>query len=78
MSKNKAFSETSASRYSLALYELAIEADTEERGMTSSGMIVINPPWTLQKEMQHSLPFLAEALGINGAGYYRNETLVAE
>ena len=27
MSKNKGFSETSASRYSLALYELAIEAD---------------------------------------------------
>ena len=28
MSKNKGFSETSASRYSLALYELAIEANT--------------------------------------------------
>ena len=27
MSKNKSFSETSASRYSLALYELAIEAN---------------------------------------------------
>ena len=27
MSKNKGFSETSASRYSLALYELAIEAN---------------------------------------------------
>ena len=27
MSKNKGFSETSASRYSLALYELAVEAD---------------------------------------------------
>ena len=28
MSKNKGFSETSAGRYSLALYELAIEANT--------------------------------------------------
>lgn len=62
----------------IQLFELGIEPDKEEHGMTSSGMIVINPPWTLQKEMQHSLPFLAEALGINGAGYYRNETLVAE
>jgi len=62
----------------IQLFELAIEADKEERGMTSSGMIVINPPWTLQKEMQQSLPFLAETLGINGEGYYRIETLVAE
>ena len=62
----------------IQLFELAIEADTEERGMTASGMIVINPPWTLQKEMQHSLPYLAAALGVNGAGSYRIETLVAE
>jgi len=62
----------------IQLFELGIEADKEEHGMTSSGMIVINPPWTLQKEMQHSLPFLADTLGIDGAGYYRNETLVAE
>ena len=62
----------------IQLFELAIEADKEERGMTSSGMIVINPPWTLQKEMQHTLPFLAEKLGIDGEGFYRIETLVAE
>lgn len=62
----------------IQLFELAIDTDTEERGMTSSGMIVINPPWTLQKEMQHSLPYLADALGINGNGSYRIETLVAE
>jgi len=62
----------------IQLFELGIEADKEERGMTSTGMIVINAPWTLQKEMQHSLPFLAETLGLNGEGYYRIETLVAE
>ena len=62
----------------IQLFELAIEADKEERGMTSSGMVVINAPWTLKKEMQHSLPFLAETLGINGEGSYRIETLVAE
>ncbi|MDA7746779.1 23S rRNA (adenine(2030)-N(6))-methyltransferase RlmJ [Psychromonas sp.] len=62
----------------IQLFELGIEADKEERGMTSSGMIVVNPPWTLQKEMQHSLPFLADKLGINGQGYYRIDTLVAE
>ncbi|WP_354623279.1 23S rRNA (adenine(2030)-N(6))-methyltransferase RlmJ [Psychromonas sp. MME2] len=62
----------------IQLFELAIEADSNEKGMTSSGMIVINPPWTLQKEMQESLPFLAKTLGINGQGFYRNEVLVAE
>jgi len=62
----------------IQLFELGIQADSEEHGMTSSGMIVINPPWTLLKEMQHSLPFLAETLGIDGQGQYRVETLVAE
>ena len=62
----------------IQLFELAISADSIERGMTSSGMIVINPPWTLSKDMQTSLPFLAETLGQNGEGFYRIETLVGE
>lgn len=62
----------------IQLFELGIEADSAEKGMTSSGMIVINPPWTLQKEMQSSLPFLAETLGKDGQGFYRIETLVGE
>lgn len=62
----------------IQLYELALEADSGEKGMTASGMIVINPPWTLKKEMQASLPFLAKNLGIDGKGFYRIETLVAE
>lgn len=62
----------------IELFELAIEADSAEKGMTASGMIVINPPWTLKKEMQDSLPFLAKTLGINGQGFYRNEVLVSE
>ncbi len=62
----------------IQLFELGIQADSTEHGMTSSGMVVINPPWTLQKEMQQSLPFLADNLGENGQGCYRIETLVAE
>ena len=62
----------------IQLFELGIRADSPEMGMTSSGMIVINPPWSLRSEMQHSLPFLAETLGENGEGFYRVETLVAE
>lgn len=62
----------------IQLFELGIETDREERGMTSSGMIVINAPWTLKAEMQQSLPFLADSLGLNGEGFYRIETLVSE
>jgi 23S rRNA (adenine2030-N6)-methyltransferase len=62
----------------IQLFELGIEADSTERGMTSSGMIVINPPWTLKKEMQETLPFLADKLGLDGQGSYRIEILVKE
>ena len=62
----------------IQLYELALETDSGEKGMTASGMIVINPPWTLKREMQASLPFLAKNLGIDGKGFYRIETLVSE
>ena len=46
MSKNKGFSETSASRYSLALYELAVEADSlneiEEHSTSIITLIVLS------------------------------------
>lgn len=60
------------------LFELGIRNDSNEHGMTSSGMIIINPPWTLLNRMQQTLPWLAEALGQEGEGFYRIETLVAE
>jgi len=60
------------------LFELGIRNDSNEHGMTSSGMIIINPPWTLLSHMQQTLPWLAEALGQEGEGFYRIETLVAE
>ena len=60
------------------LFELGIKTDTHEHGMTASGMIVVNPPWTLVPDMQQALPWLAKVLGIEGAGQYRIETLVKE
>ena len=41
--------------------ELGVSPDTNERGMTASGMIVINPPWKLESQMNEILPFLKEA-----------------
>ena len=62
----------------IQLFELGIKEDSPEHGMTSSGMIVINPPWTLDADMQKTLPWLSKTLGVDGAGSYRIETLVAE
>jgi 23S rRNA (adenine2030-N6)-methyltransferase len=57
------------------LFELGIQADSNEHGMTASGMIVINPPWTLADEMKQVLPWLADVLGNDGQGFYRIQTL---
>lgn len=37
--------------------------------MTASGMIVINPPWKLQAQMQALLPWLHGVLAPNGTGH---------
>jgi 23S rRNA (adenine2030-N6)-methyltransferase len=62
----------------IQIYELGIESDTTGRGMTSSGIIVINPPWTLKQRMEPALQFLVESLGIAGNGFARAEQLVDE
>lgn len=60
------------------LFELAIESDTNETGMTACGMIVINPPWILYAQMQQLLPWFADVLGVNGEGSYRIKSLSGE
>ena len=59
-------------------FELAVERDLEERGMTSSGMIIINPPWTLMATMSELLPKLTECLAKNDSAFYLCDTLVEE
>ena len=46
--------------------------------MTSSGMIVINPPWTLFEQMKTLLPRLAEALDEGKGAFYSCDILVSE
>lgn len=57
--------------------ELGVSADTNERGMTASGMIVINPPWKLESQMNEILPFLQEAIAPT-TGHYKVEWIVPE
>lgn len=62
----------------IQLIEFGVHADSLEHGMTSSGMMVINPPWTLWAAMEDALPWLVDTLAENGTGFYRLEQLVAE
>jgi 23S rRNA (adenine2030-N6)-methyltransferase len=60
------------------LFELGIHTDNGQYGMTASGMILINPPWTLAAEINLVLPWLSEVLGKNNQGFYRIQTLADE
>ncbi len=46
--------------------ELAVRPDSDQRGMTASGMIVINPPWKLEAQMNNVLPWLHKNAGASG------------
>jgi 23S rRNA (adenine2030-N6)-methyltransferase len=50
--------------------ELRVENEPKERRLQASGMFIINPPWTLEKQLAESLPILVKALGQDsGAGF---------
>ncbi|MCE0493713.1 23S rRNA (adenine(2030)-N(6))-methyltransferase RlmJ [Vibrio salinus] len=57
--------------------ELGVSPDTNERGMTASGMIVINPPWKLESQMKELLPFLQQAIA-PVTGHYKVDWVVPE
>lgn len=59
-------------------YELAVTADAKAKGMTASGMIVINPPWQLKERMALLLPRLVEALAEDDGAFFRCDVLVDE
>ncbi len=50
--------------------ELRVENAPKERRLQASGMFIINPPWTLEKQLAESMPILVKALGQDGgAGF---------
>ncbi|SFN41322.1 23S rRNA (adenine2030-N6)-methyltransferase [Izhakiella capsodis] len=58
--------------------ELAVRPDSDQRGMTASGMLVVNPPWRLEHQMKTLLPWLHEKLVPTGIGHARVSWLVPE
>ena len=58
--------------------ELAVKPDSDQLGMTASGMIVINPPWKLASQMASILPWLHKTLVPEGTGHTLVECVVPE
>ena len=58
------------------LAELLVRKPAENGGLAGSGVVIVNPPWTLHEEAKIILPALADVLGEDGQGRYRLEWLV--
>lgn len=57
--------------------EFCQTADTEEYGMTGTGLYIVNPPWQLADQLNEILPYLKDKLGTSETSYTL-EQLVAE
>jgi 23S rRNA (adenine2030-N6)-methyltransferase len=58
--------------------EFAIDKPQVEGPLVACGMIVVNPPWTLEKELKVILPALSERLGRDRCGRYILNQFVSE
>jgi 23S rRNA (adenine2030-N6)-methyltransferase len=54
--------------------EFSVAPQTAGTGLTSAGLLVVNPPWTLMAELKAILPELEKPLGQGGASRFRLET----
>jgi 23S rRNA (adenine2030-N6)-methyltransferase len=55
--------------------EFSVAPQTAESGLVSTGLLIVNPPWTLASELKSILSELEKPLGQGGAGRYRVETV---
>jgi 23S rRNA (adenine2030-N6)-methyltransferase len=51
--------------------EFSVGLQTQESTLASSGLLMVNPPFTLQDELKAILPELEKPLGQGGAGRFR-------
>ena len=57
--------------------EFSVAPQAAGQGLTSAGLLVVNPPWTLAADLKTILPELEKPLGQGGAGRFRLETVKA-
>ena len=53
--------------------EFSVAPQAEGAALASTGLLIVNPPWTLQGELKTILPELEKPLGQGGAGRFRLE-----
>lgn len=53
--------------------EFSVAPQSPDGGLTSAGLLVVNPPWTLAGELKAILAELEKPLGQGGAGRFRLE-----
>lgn len=56
--------------------EMLVRPALENGGLAGSGVVVINPPWTLHDELKTVLPALAAVLGENGQGRHSLQWMI--
>jgi 23S rRNA (adenine2030-N6)-methyltransferase len=54
--------------------EFSVAPQAADAALVSTGLLIVNPPWTLQAELKTILPELEKPLGQGGAGRFRLET----
>ena len=54
--------------------EFSVAPQTADAALTSAGLLVVNPPWTLAAELKAILPELEKPLGQGGAGRFKLDT----
>jgi 23S rRNA (adenine2030-N6)-methyltransferase len=54
--------------------EFSVAPQNAGTSLTSAGLLIVNPPWTLAGELRTILPELEKPLGQGGAGRYKLET----
>jgi 23S rRNA (adenine2030-N6)-methyltransferase len=54
--------------------EFSVAPQAADTGLTSAGLLVVNPPWTLAAELKALLPELEKPLGQGGAARFRLES----
>lgn len=54
--------------------EFSVAPPEADAGLVSTGLLIVNPPWTLANELKIILPELEKPLGQGGAAHFRLET----
>lgn len=68
---------TTSSVKNLLQVEFCLEDDTDEYGMTGTGLFIVNPPWQLMAQLEEILPYMKAKLG-NNESHYTLTQLIAE